>query len=338
MAIKAAINGFGRIGRSIFRAAWLADNVDIVAINDTSDASALAHLLKYDSVRGIFDAEVIADGNFLFINGRKIAVLTEPDPAALPWRELGVEVAIEATGRFTARHQAEQHLQAGASQVIITAPGTDPDATICMGVNEAIYNPQQHRIVSNASCTTNCLAPVAKVLMEQFGIVKGMMTTVHAYTNGQQILDHLDDDPRRARAAALSIIPTTTGAARGVARVLPELEGRLDGISVRVPTPNVSLISLVVETEHPTSIAEVNNSLRKAAHSNFKGILEYCDQPLVSIDFNGNPASSIVDALSTNVIGGNMVKVLSWYDNEWGYSNRVVELLQYICSPPHNNP
>ncbi|OEU62460.1 MAG: type I glyceraldehyde-3-phosphate dehydrogenase [Desulfuromonadales bacterium C00003094] len=333
MAIKAAINGFGRIGRSIFRAAWLADDLDIVAINDTGDAAALAHLLKYDSVHGIFDAEVGTAGGALLINGQRIQVLTQPDPALLPWRKLGVEVAIEATGRFTARNQAEQHLLAGASRVIITAPGTDPDVTICMGVNQATFDPQRHRIISNASCTTNCLAPVAKVLMDNFGIVKGMMTTVHAYTNGQQILDHLDTDPRRARAAALSLIPTTTGAARGVARVLPELEGRLDGISVRVPTPNVSLISLVVETERVTSIAEVNESLRQAAASDFINILEYCDQPLVSIDFNGNPASSIVDALSTNVIGGNMVKVLSWYDNEWGYSNRVVELLQHICSP-----
>lgn len=332
MAIKAAINGFGRIGRSIFRAAWLAGDVDIIAINDTSDASALAHLLKYDSVHGIFDAEINTEGNALLIDGKRVAVLTQPDPAALPWRELGVDVAIEATGHFTARHQAEQHLQAGASRVIITAPGTDPDVTICMGVNETTFNPQRHRIVSNASCTTNCLAPVAKVLMENFGIVKGMMTTVHAYTNGQQILDHLDEDPRRARAAALSIIPTTTGAARGVARVLPELEGRLDGISVRVPTPNVSLISLVVEIKRTSSIEEVNASLRRAAATNLKNILEVCDQPLVSIDFNGNPASSIVDALSTNVIGGNMIKVLSWYDNEWGYSNRVVELLHHICS------
>jgi glyceraldehyde 3-phosphate dehydrogenase len=333
MAIKAAINGFGRIGRSIFRAAWLADDLDIVAINDTGDAAALAQLLKYDSVHGIFDAEVGTVDGALLINGQRITVLTQPDPAALPWRELGVEVAIEATGLFTDRHQAQQHLQAGASRVIITAPGTDPDVTICMGVNQSTFDPQRHRIVSNASCTTNCLAPVAKVLMDNFGIVKGMMTTVHAYTNGQQILDHLDSDPRRARAAALSIIPTTTGAARGVARVLPELEGRLDGISVRVPTPNVSLISLVVETERVTSIAEVNACLRQAAAENLRNILEYCDQPLVSIDFKGNPASSIVDALSTNVIGGNMVKVLSWYDNEWGYSNRVVELLQHICSP-----
>ena len=333
MAIKAAINGFGRIGRSIFRAAWFAKDVDIVAINDTGDAAALAQLLKYDSVHGIFDAEVSAAEGALLINGQRITVLTEPDPSALPWRKLGVEIAIEATGLFTDRHQAQQHLQAGASRVIITAPGTDPDVTICMGVNQSTFDPQRHHIVSNASCTTNCLAPVAKVLMDNFGVVKGMMTTVHAYTNGQQILDHLDSDPRRARAAALSIIPTTTGAARGVARVLPELKGRLDGISVRVPTPNVSLISLVVETERDTSIVEVNECLRQAAAGNFRNILEYCDQPLVSIDFKGNPASSIVDALSTNVIGGNMVKVLSWYDNEWGYSNRVVELLQYICKP-----
>jgi len=333
MVIKAAINGFGRIGRSIFRTAWLADDLDIIAINDTGDATALAQLLKYDSVHGIFDAEIGTADGALVINGKRITILTEPNPALLPWSKLGIEVAIEATGRFTARHQAQQHLQAGASRVIITAPGTDPDVTICMGVNHSTFDPQHHRIISNSSCTTNCLAPVAKVLMENFGVVKGMMTTVHAYTNGQHILDHLDTDPRRARAAALSIIPTTTGAARGVARVIPELEGRLDGISVRVPTPNVSLISLVVETERFTSIAQVNESLRQAAATKFRNILEYCDQPLVSIDFKGNPASSIVDALSTNVIGGNMVKVLSWYDNEWGYSNRVVELLQHICSP-----
>ncbi|OEU74573.1 MAG: type I glyceraldehyde-3-phosphate dehydrogenase [Desulfuromonadales bacterium C00003068] len=331
MAINAAINGFGRIGRSIFRAAWLADDMNIVAINDIGNATALAQLLKYDSVHGIFDAEVGSEDNTLLINGRRIPVFTQTDPAALPWKKLGVDIVIEATGRFTDRKQAEQHRLAGASRVIITAPGTDPDVTICMGVNQSSYDPLRHHIISNASCTTNCLAPVAKVLMDHFGIIKGMMTTVHAYTNGQQILDHLDEDPRRARAAALSIIPTTTGAARGVARVLPELEGRLDGISVRVPTPNVSLISLVVETERATSIQEVNDSLRQAAASNFKNILEVCEQPLVSIDFNGNPASSIVDALSTNVIGGNMVKVLSWYDNEWGYSNRIVELLHHIC-------
>ena len=333
MAIKAAINGFGRIGRSIFRAAWLSGDFDIVAINDTCDATFLAHLLKYDSVHGILDAEVCAEDGALLVDGKRIVVLTEPDPGALPWDNLGIDVAIEATGLFTDRQQAERHLQAGAGRVIITAPGTDPDVTICMGVNESAYNPRRHRIVSNASCTTNCLAPVAKVLMDQFGVVKGMMTTVHAYTNGQQILDHLDDDPRRARAAALSMIPTTTGAARGLARVLPELEGRLDGISIRVPTPNVSLISLVVETERTTSIEQVNDNLRQAAGSEFKGILEFCEQPLVSIDFKGNPASSIVDGLSTNVIGGNMVKVLSWYDNEWGYSNRVIELLHHICQP-----
>jgi glyceraldehyde 3-phosphate dehydrogenase len=333
MAIKAAINGFGRIGRSIFRAAWRAGDVDILAINDTGDAASLAHLLKYDSVHGIFNGEVIAEEDALLVDGKRIAVLTEPNPGALPWNHLDIEVAIEATGLFTARQDAEKHLQAGAQKVIITAPGTDPDVTICRGVNEFAYDPRRHHIVSNASCTTNCLAPVAKVLLDRFGVVKGMMTTVHAYTNGQQILDHLDEDPRRARAAALSMIPTTTGAARGVARVLPELEGRLDGISVRVPTPNVSLISLVVETERPTSIKKVNDSLLQAATSDFRGILEFCDQPLVSVDFKGNPASSIIDGLSTNVIGGNMVKILSWYDNEWGYSNRVVELLRHIYQP-----
>ncbi len=333
MAIKAAINGFGRIGRSIFRAAWYRDDLEIVAINDTSDTSALAHLLKYDSIHGIFDADVSTDQNALVINGRRIAVLSQADPSCLPWAELGIDVAIEATGHFTARQEAEKHLRAGAARVIITAPGTDPDVTICMGVNETVFDPARHRIISNASCTTNCLAPVAKVLLERFGVVKGMMTTVHAYTNGQQILDHLDVDPRRARAAGLSIIPTTTGAARAVSRVLPGLEGKLDGISVRVPTPNVSLISLVVETERNTSVDEVNESLCHAARTYLRNILEYCDQPLVSIDFKGNPASSIVDALSTNVIGGNMVKVLSWYDNEWGYSNRIVDLLQHICKP-----
>ncbi len=331
MAIKVAINGFGRIGRSIFRAAWSRDDVDIVAINDSGDASSLAHLLKYDSIHGIFDARVTMEDDLLMVDGRKIALLQHSDPSSLPWKELNIDVAIEATGLFTDRQSAGRHLTAGASRVIITAPGVDPDVTLCMGVNENSFDPKQHRIISNASCTTNCLAPVAKVLMERFGIIKGFMTTVHAYTNGQQVLDHLDADPRRARAAALSLIPTTTGAARAVSRVLPALKDKLDGISVRVPTPNVSLISLVVETERDASIAEVNDSLRQASLENLRNILEYCDQPLVSVDFKGNPASSIVDSLSTNVIGGNLVKVLSWYDNEWGYSNRVVDLLQHIC-------
>ncbi len=331
MAIKVAINGFGRIGRSIFRAAWSREDVDIVAINDSGDASSLAHLLKYDSIHGIFDARISRDNDLLLVDDRKIALLSHSAPTTLPWKKLGIDVAIEATGLFTDRQSAGRHLDAGASRVIITAPGIDPDVTLCMGVNENTFDPERHRIISNASCTTNCLAPVAKVLMEHFGIVKGFMTTVHAYTNGQQVLDHLDADPRRARAAALSLIPTTTGAARAVSLVLPALEGKLDGISVRVPTPNVSLISLVVETERHAGVVEVNESLRLASCGNLRNILEYCDQPLVSVDFKGNPASSIVDSLSTNVIGGNLVKVLSWYDNEWGYSNRVVDLLQHIC-------
>jgi glyceraldehyde 3-phosphate dehydrogenase len=332
MAVKAAINGFGRIGRNIFRAAWSSGELEIVAINDLNSAATLAHLLKYDSIRGTFDAPVSFENNHLLIGDRRVRVFREQDPGALPWRELGIDLALEATGKFTARHEAEKHLRAGAGKVIITAPGQDADVTLCMGVNESSFDPRRHRIISNASCTTNCLAPVARVLLENFGIVKGMMTTVHAYTNGQHILDYPDDDLRRARAAGLSMIPTTTGAARAVGLVLPQLQGKLDGIAVRVPTPNVSLISLVVETERPTSAEEVNEKLRNAAETYLRGILEFCTEPLVSVDFNGNPASSIVDAISTNVLGGNMVKVLAWYDNEWGYSNRVVDLARHICA------
>ena len=332
MAVKAAINGFGRIGRNIFRAAWSSGELEIVAINDLNSAATLAHLLKYDSIRGTFDAPVSFENNHLLIGDRRVRVFREQDPGALPWRELGIDLALEATGKFTARHEAEKHLRAGAGKVIITAPGQDADVTLCMGVNESSFDPRRHRIISNASCTTNCLAPVARVLLENFGIVKGMMTTVHAYTNGQHILDYPDDDLRRARAAGLSMIPTTTGAARAVGLVLPQLQGKLDGIAVRVPTPNVSLISLVVETERPTSTEEVNEKLRNAAETYLRGILEFCTEPLVSVDFNGNPASSIVDAISTNVLGGNMVKVLAWYDNEWGYSNRVVDLALHICA------
>jgi len=332
MAVKAAINGFGRIGRNIFRAAWSSGELEIVAINDLNSAATLAHLLKYDSIRGTFNAPVSFENNHLLIGDRRVRVFREQDPGALPWRELGIDLALEATGKFTARHEAEKHLRAGAGKVIITAPGQDADVTLCMGVNETSFDPRRHRIISNASCTTNCLAPVARVLLENFGIVKGMMTTVHAYTNGQHILDYPDDDLRRARAAGLSMIPTTTGAARAVGLVLPQLQGKLDGIAVRVPTPNVSLISLVVETERPTSTEEVNEKLRNAAETYLRGILEFCTEPLVSVDFNGNPASSIVDAISTNVLGGNMVKVLAWYDNEWGYSNRVVDLALHICA------
>jgi glyceraldehyde 3-phosphate dehydrogenase len=332
MAVKVAINGFGRIGRSIFRAAWAAEDVEIVAINDLNPAKVLAHLLKYDSVRGTFAPPVQTTAKGLMVAGRLVHVYEMHDPVDLPWRELGVDIVLEATGKFTERACAAKHLDAGAGRVIITAPGCGEDITLCMGINHTRFDPEVHRVISNASCTTNCLAPVAKVLMEKFGVVKGMMTTVHAYTNGQQILDYPAQDLRRARAAGLSMIPTTTGAARAVAKVLPQLAGRLDGIAVRVPTPNVSLISLVTETERSTDIESVNRALQTASEGTLKGILAYCEEPLVSVDYNGHPASSVVDALSTNVLGGNMVKVLAWYDNEWGYSNRVVDLVRYVAS------
>ena len=331
MAAKVAINGFGRIGRNFFRAARGIPDIEIVAINDLTDAATLAHLLKYDSVHGTFAAEVRTDGDSLVVDGRTIRVLKERDPAALPWKQFGIDIAVESTGHFTNREDAEKHRQAGAPRVVLSAPGKNADITICMGVNEANYDPAAHHVVSNASCTTNCLAPVAKVLLEQFGIVKGLMTTVHSYTNDQQILDLPHKDLRRGRAAGLSMIPTTTGAAKAVGLVLPQLKGKLDGMAVRVPTPNVSLIDLVVETEKQTTVEEVNAALKAAAEGPLKGILEYCDAPLVSRDFNGNPASSIIDALTTNVIGGNLVKVISWYDNEWGYSNRLLDLVRYVA-------
>jgi glyceraldehyde 3-phosphate dehydrogenase len=331
MGAKVAINGFGRIGRNVFRAAVEQGDLDFVAINDLTDPATLAHLLKYDSVHGIFRADVSADNEHLIVNGKRIRVFKEKDPAALPWKNLGVQLVIESTGHFTEREKAEKHLQAGAAKVIISAPGKGVDLTICMGVNEKSYDPAAHHIVSNASCTTNCLAPVAKVLMENFGIVKGLMTTIHSYTNDQQILDLPHKDLRRARAAAVSMIPTTTGAAKAVSLVLPELKGKLDGMAVRVPTPNVSVVDLVVETERQTTVEEVNAAFKKAAEGPLRGILEFCEQPLVSRDFNGNPASSIVDAEITSVIGGNMVKVLSWYDNEWGYSNRLLDLTRYMA-------
>jgi glyceraldehyde 3-phosphate dehydrogenase len=331
MAAKVAINGFGRIGRNLFRAAFKSPEIEIVAINDLTDAATLAHLLKYDSIHGIFDARVEAEGDAVVVDGKPIKILKERDPANLPWKELQVDIVIESTGLFTNREDAEKHLKAGAGKVLISAPGKNSDITICMGVNESDFDSASHHVISNASCTTNCLAPVAKVLLQEFGIVKGLMTTVHAYTNDQQILDLPHKDLRRARAAALSMIPTTTGAAKAVALVLPELKGKLDGMAVRVPTPNVSLIDLVVQTEKDTSVAEVNAVLKKSAEGPLKGILEYCDLPLVSRDFNGNSASSIVDALSTAVIGGNMVKVLSWYDNEWGYSNRLLDLARFVA-------
>lgn len=336
MSVKIAINGFGRIGRNVLRAATGNPDIEIVAINDLTDPATLAHLLKYDSVHGIYSGEVHAAEHALVVNGREIKVYTEKDPVNLPWGALGVEIAIESTGRFTARENAAKHLTAGAKKVIISAPGKGEDLTIVMGVNEPAYNPATHHVISNASCTTNCLAPVAKVLLENFGISKGLMTTVHSYTNDQQILDLPHSDLRRARAAALSMIPTTTGAAKAVALVLPQLKGKLDGMAVRVPTPNVSLIDLVVNTEKETTATEVNLALEKAAQGELKGYLEYCSEPLVSRDFNGNRASSIVDSLMTTVIGGNMVKVMAWYDNECGYSNRIVDLVLFLRNQQKN--
>ena len=331
MSVKVAINGFGRIGRNVLRAAQQSTEFEIVAINDLTSPQTLAHLLKYDSIHGILAAEVSAVADGIQVGGKSIKVFSERDPAALPWKELGVEIVIESTGFFTNGKDAGKHIQAGARKVIISAPGKEVDLTVCMGVNDELYDAAKHHIVSNASCTTNCLAPVAKVIMEKFGIVKGLMTTVHAYTNDQNILDLPHSDMRRARAAALSMIPTTTGAAKAVALVLPGLKGKLDGLAVRVPTPNVSLVDLVAETEKATTVEEVNGALKAAAEGPLKGILAYCEAPLVSCDFNGNPSSSTVDAATTSVIGGNMVKVMSWYDNEWGYSNRIVDLVKLMA-------
>jgi len=318
MPAKVAINGFGRIGRNVLRAAIDCNEIEIVAINDLTDPATLAHLLKYDSVHGTFEADVNSTEGTIHINGKPVRVCNCTNPAELPWRELGVDIVIESTGLFTRGADAAKPIEAGAGRVVISAPGKEVDATFCMGVNHLDYDPARHRIVSNASCTTNCLAPVAKVLHEQFGIRRGMMTTVHAYTNDQKILDLPHKDLRRARAAAMSMIPTTTGAAKAVALVLPEMEGKLTGMAVRVPTPNVSLVDLVVETDRATNIEQVNEVMRQAAEGPMKGILAYNELPLVSRDLNGSSASSTIDALSTNVLEGNMVKVLSWYDNEWG--------------------
>ncbi|NLC70668.1 MAG: type I glyceraldehyde-3-phosphate dehydrogenase [Desulfuromonadaceae bacterium] len=330
MATKIAINGFGRIGRLVLRNALQSSDIDIVAINDLTDAATLAHLLKYDSIHGILSASVTADDQSITVNGKRITILKETDPAKLPWKEVGAEIVVESTGRFTKRDDAAKHLDAGARRVIISAPGKDVDATFVVGVNEKDFDPARHFVISNASCTTNCLAPVAKVLDDSFTIVKGLVTTIHSYTNDQRILDLPHKDLRRARAAALSMIPTTTGAAKAVSLVLPHLKGKLDGLAVRVPTPNVSLVDLVAQVEKETTVEAVNEAMKKAAGNTLKGILEYCDLPLVSIDFNGNPASSIFDAGSTRITGGNLVKVLSWYDNEWGYSSRICDLIKHI--------
>ena len=322
MAVKVGINGFGRIGRNIMRAALGSKDIDFVAVNDLTNAATLAHLLKYDSVLGNLEAEVKATGD----------VLTVKDPAQLPWKDLGVEVVFEGTGLFTNRDAAAKHLAAGAKKVIITAPAKGPDVTIVLGVNEGKYDPAAHHIISNASCTTNCLAPLAKVIHDRFGIQKGWMTTVHSYTNDQNLLDLPHKDLRRARAAAMSIIPTTTGAATSVGEVIPELKGKLDGISMRVPTPNVSIVDLNAVLEKKTTGEEVNAAFREAASGAMKGLLSVSDEPLVSIDFRGNPYSSIVDAPYTKVMDGNFLKVLSWYDNEWGYSSRCVDLLRHIAT------
>jgi glyceraldehyde 3-phosphate dehydrogenase len=332
MGIKIGINGFGRIGRNFLRASAGDPAIEIVATNDITDAKTLAHLLKYDSVLGGFKGTVSVDGDAIVVDGRRIRVLAEKEVGKLPWKDLGVEVVIESTGKYTKRPDVIQHIEkGGAKKVVVSAPATDPDATIVMGVNEKTYDPAKHHVLSNASCTTNCLAPVAKVLHEAWGIEKGFMTTIHAYTNDQKILDAPHKDLRRARAAAVSQIPTTTGAAKAVGLVLPELKGRIDGIAIRIPTPNVSLVDLVAVLHGKATAEEINAAFKKASEGALKGILAYTDEPLVSVDFMSNPNSAIVDGLSTKVIGDNFIKVLAWYDNEWGYSCRLVDLVKYIA-------
>lgn len=331
MATKVGINGFGRIGRNVLRAALNNPKVEIVAVNDLTDAKTLAHLLKYDSIHGRINAEVTVGEGEIIVNGKAIKVFAEKDPAIIPWSDFGVEVVVESTGRFTDGEKAKAHLRGTVKKVIISAPAKNEDITIVMGVNEDKYNAASHNIISNASCTTNCLAPFAKVLQENFGIKHGLMTTVHSYTNDQQILDLPHKDLRRARAAGMSIIPTTTGAAKAVALVIPELKGKLNGFAMRVPTPNVSVTDLVVELEKAATAEEVNAALKKASDNELKGIMAFSDEPLVSKDYNGNPHSSIVDGLSTMAVGNTMVKVVAWYDNEWGYSNRVVDLVEYLA-------
>ncbi len=334
MAVRVAINGFGRIGRNVLRAAVTlqSDAVAFVAVNDITDPKTLAHLLKYDSVHGRFPGSVAAKGDCLVVNGKEIRVTAIKEPEQLPWKDLGIELVLESTGRFTDRDAAAKHLAAGAKKVVISAPAKGEDITIVMGVNHDRYDPAKHHVVSNASCTTNCLVPVVKVVLDRFGFVRGFMTTVHSYTNDQPVLDLPHKDLRRARAAALSIIPTTTGAAKATSLVIPELKGKIDGISLRVPTPDVSLVDLTAEVGKRTTVEEVNAAFRDAARGALKGILEVSDEPLVSADYIGNFASGVVDALSTNVIDGTLVHVSSWYDNEMGYSARCVDLLAHIAA------
>ncbi|HUF05082.1 MAG TPA: type I glyceraldehyde-3-phosphate dehydrogenase [Aridibacter sp.] len=332
MGIKVGINGFGRIGRNVLRASLGDPDLNFVAVNDLTDTKTLAHLLKYDSVMGNLEQDVSAGNGTITVAGDEFRVFSERDPANIPWDEVGAEIVIESTGIFRDKASAGKHLRGSVKKVIISAPGKDPDATIVLGVNEDVYDPENHHIVSNASCTTNCLAPVAKVIHENFGVVNAQMTTIHAYTNDQQLLDLPHKDLRRARAAALSMIPTSTGAAKAVALVIPELEGKFEGISVRVPTPNVSLVDVVINVERSTTRDEVNQVFKNAANEELAGILSFSEEPLVSIDFRGNSHSSIIDADNTSVLDGTSVKVLSWYDNEWGYSCRVRDLVKYMAS------
>ncbi len=333
MAVRVGINGFGRIGRMIMRAAkkdGRGKDIDFVAVNDLTDTKTLAHLFRYDSVHGMYPGSVEAKGGNLEIDGDEVRVLSERDPAKLPWKDLKVDIVFESTGLFRSRDDAGKHLAAGAKKVVITAPAKNEDISICLGVNHEKYDAKKHHIISNASCTTNCLAPVVKVLLEEFGFRRGLMTTIHSYTNDQRLLDLPHKDLRRARSAALSMIPTTTGAAKATGIVIPEVNGKIDGVAIRVPTPNVSLVDLVAVLDKTPSVDEVNAAFKKWAEGPMKGVLQYCEDPLVSVDFVGNPASSIVDGISTNVIDGNFVKVFSWYDNEWGYSARCVDLANYI--------
>ena len=330
MAVKVGINGFGRIGRMVLRAAYKRDDIVIVAVNDLTDPHTLGHLLKYDSVHRRLDAEITVQKDSIVVDGKKIKVISERDPAKLPWKDLGVEIVFECTGLFRDRAQASKHLDAGAKKVLISAPASDPDITVVIGVNHKHYDPKKHHVISNASCTTNSLAPICKVLLDQFGIEKGLMTTIHSYTTDQRLLDFPHKDLRRARAAALSMVPTTTGAAKAVALVIPELAGKMNGMALRVPTPNVSLTDVVVQLGRPASAQEVNKAFEDASKGSMKGIIEYCNEPLVSSDFNGITASTVIDALSTMAIGEDMVKVLGWYDNEFGYANRLADLAAYV--------
>lgn len=331
MAIRLAINGFGRIGRNFFRASLGDPDIHIVAVNDLTNSTTLAHLLKYDSVHGQFPKEVTAEADRLIVDNTPVQIFSERDPKALPWKEQHIDIVLESTGRFTDRQGASQHLSAGAKRVIISAPAKDPDVTIVLGVNETHYDPSAHVIISNASCTTNCLAPVAKVLLERFGIHRGFMTTIHSYTNDQQLLDLPHKDLRRARAAALSMIPTSTGAAKALHLVIPELKGKMDGVAIRVPTPNVSLIDLTVEVETDCDVPTVNAAFQEAAQTSLKGLLAYSEAPVVSVDLNGNAHSAIVDAPLTSVINHRLVKVFAWYDNEWGYSCRLRDLVKFLA-------